>query len=163
MVTNARTTSLFLGEPYKAGDRFTTERGLIKNAPHGSVLVRTGDPNLKTMGNFYSAARDPLFNAHHANVDRMWVLWENLSKRNRDFTEPDWLNASFIFYDKNAQAVRVKVKDCLDLTQLGFTYQNVDLPWRNANPLQEHLRFEQDPLPKHLKLQPPWNQLPQRL
>ncbi|CAO2823814.1 unnamed protein product [Amaranthus hypochondriacus] len=137
MVTNARTTSLFLGEPYKAGDRFTSGRGSIENAPHGPVHVWTGDPNsenLEDMGNFYSAARDPLFYAHHANVDRMWVLWKNLSKRNRDFTDPDWLNASFIFYDENAQAVRVKVKDCLDPTRLGFTYQNVDLPWRNARP-----------------------------
>ncbi|KAL2931961.1 Aureusidin synthase, partial [Bienertia sinuspersici] len=41
---------------------------------------------------------------------------------------------SFIFYDENAQAVRVRVRDCLDTTQLGYTYQNVHLPWINARP-----------------------------
>ncbi|KAL2931949.1 Polyphenol oxidase chloroplastic [Bienertia sinuspersici] len=86
------------------------------------------------MGNFYSAARDPIFYAHHANVDRMWSIWKTLGDNRQDFTDTDWLNASFIFYDENAQAVRVRVRDCLDTTKLGYTYQNVDLPWINARP-----------------------------
>ncbi|XP_057537562.1 polyphenol oxidase I, chloroplastic-like [Amaranthus tricolor] len=137
MVTNARTPRLFLGQPYRAGARFSPGGGSIENSPHGTVHVWTGDPNqpnFEDMGNFYSAGRDPLFYAHHANVDRMWFLWKTLSTNNRDFTDPDWLNASFIFYDENSQAVRVRVQDCLDTARLGFTYQNADLPWLNARP-----------------------------
>ncbi|KAL2931957.1 Polyphenol oxidase chloroplastic [Bienertia sinuspersici] len=86
------------------------------------------------MGNFYSAARDPIFYAHHANVDRMWSIWKTFGGSRQDFPDNDWLNSSFIFYDENAQAVRVRVRDCLDTTQLGYTYQNVHLPWINARP-----------------------------
>ncbi|CAO2823812.1 unnamed protein product [Amaranthus hypochondriacus] len=145
MVTNARTTSLFLGQPYRAGARFSPGGGSVENTPHGPVHVWTGDPrqpNFEDMGNFYSAARDPLFYAHHANVDRMWFIWKTLSTNNRDFTDADWLNASFIFYDENARAVRVRVRDCLDTTRLGFTYQNVDLPWRNARPAPRTSRVQ---------------------
>ncbi|MDK0882658.1 hypothetical protein P5F54_15305, partial [Clostridium perfringens] len=54
-----------------------------------------------------------------------------------DFTDSDWLNAGFLFYDENGQAVRVKVKDCLDTTKLGYVYQDVDLPWLNSRPTRK--------------------------
>lgn len=44
----------------------------LENVPHGTVLrLWTGDPRQpdgEDMGNFYSAARDTVFFAHHANV-----------------------------------------------------------------------------------------------
>lgn len=137
MVTNSRTARLFLGEPYRAGNRPSPGGGSVENIPHGTVHVWTGDrnqPNGENMGNFYSAARDPLFYAHHANIDRMWSVWKTLGGNRQDFTEADWLDASFIFYDENARAVRVRVRDCLDTTRLGYNYQNIDLPWINARP-----------------------------
>ncbi|MES6669708.1 DUF_B2219 domain-containing protein, partial [Cutibacterium acnes] len=79
------------------------------------------------MGVFYSAARDPIFFAHHANIDRIWAVWRSLGRK--DFADPDWLNASFLFYDENAQLVRVRVRDCLNPQQLRYTYQDVDNPW----------------------------------
>ncbi|KAJ6292506.1 hypothetical protein OIU78_024643 [Salix suchowensis] len=81
------------------------------------------------MGNFYSAARDPIFFSHHSNVDRMWSVWKTLGGRRTDLTDPDWLNASFFFYDENANPVRVTVKDCLDSRNLGYVYQDVEIPW----------------------------------
>ncbi|KMT04316.1 hypothetical protein BVRB_8g183910 [Beta vulgaris subsp. vulgaris] len=139
MVTNSSTARLFLGQPYRAGTRPNPGGGSVENVPHGTVHVWTGDrnqPNFEDMGNFYSAARDPLFYAHHANIDRMWSIWKTLGGNRQDFTETDWLDASFIFYDENAQAVRVRVRDCLNTARLGYNYQNVDLPWRNAQPLR---------------------------
>ena len=33
-------------------------------------------PNGEDMGNFYSAARGPVFFAHHGNIDRrLWHVW----------------------------------------------------------------------------------------
>ncbi|KAK2969843.1 hypothetical protein RJ640_030152 [Escallonia rubra] len=137
MVSSARTARLFLGSPYRAGDEPNPGAGSLENIPHGPIHIWSGDrtqPNLEDMGNFYSAARDPIFYAHHSNVDRMWTLWKTLGGRRQDFTDSDWLDASFVFYDENAQMVRVKVRDCLDNTKLGYTYQEVDTPWVSSRP-----------------------------
>ncbi|OVA00542.1 Tyrosinase [Macleaya cordata] len=112
MVSNGKTALLFLGSPYRAGGQPDPGAGSIENVPHGPVHSWAGDrtqPNVENMGNFYSAARDPIFFAHHANVDRMWTLWKGLGGKRKDFTDPDWLNAAFLFYDENKQLVRVKV------------------------------------------------------
>ncbi|XP_050214626.1 polyphenol oxidase, chloroplastic-like [Mercurialis annua] len=138
MVSNSKTASLFLGSPYRAGDEPEPGAGSIENIPHGPVHIWCGDntqPNRENMGNFYSAARDPIFFGHHSNVDRMWTIWKTLGgNRRTEFTNSDWLNAEFLFYDENANPVRVKVRDCLDTKKLGYTYQEVDVPWLNSKP-----------------------------
>ncbi|XP_047309494.1 polyphenol oxidase, chloroplastic-like [Impatiens glandulifera] len=137
MVSNSRTPRLFMGSPYRAGDEPDPGPGSLENMPHGPVHIWVGDstqPNFEDMGNFYSAGRDPIFYAHHSNIDRLWSIWKTLGGRRQDFTDPDWLNSSFLFYDENAQMVRVKVKDSLDSTKLGYNYQNVDTPWMDSKP-----------------------------
>ncbi|OWM77502.1 polyphenol oxidase, chloroplastic-like [Punica granatum] len=143
MVSNGKTSKLFLGSAYRAGDEADPGAGSVENIPHGPVHIWCGDntqPNLEDMGNFYSAGRDPIFFAHHSNVDRMWTIWKTLggSKR-KDFTDPDWLDAAFLFYDENAQPVRVKVRDCLDNTKLGYVYQDVEIPWLKSKPTPRKL------------------------
>ncbi|KAL3519695.1 hypothetical protein ACH5RR_017844 [Cinchona calisaya] len=137
IVSNARTPQLFFGNPYRAGDEPDPGPGSLENIPHGPVHVWTGDrtqPNFEDMGNFYSAARDPIFYAHHSNIDRMWGIWKTIGGRRQDITDTDWLNASFLFYDENAQMVRIRVRDVLDTTKLGYTYQAVEVPWLNSRP-----------------------------
>ncbi|KAI3718879.1 hypothetical protein L6452_19764 [Arctium lappa] len=137
MVSSAKTASLFMGSPYRAGDEPNPGGGTLESTPHGPVHIWTGDstqPNGENMGNFYSAARDPIFYGHHANVDRMWSVWKTLGGRRQDFTDKDWLDSSFVFYDENAEMVRVKVRDCLDSKKLGYVYQDVETPWLNSKP-----------------------------
>ncbi|KAB1199170.1 Polyphenol oxidase, chloroplastic [Morella rubra] len=137
MVSNGKNAQLFLGSAYRAGDESDPGAGAIENTPHGPVHIWCGDtsqPNLEDMGNFYSAGRDPIFFAHHSNVDRMWAIWKTLGGKRTDYTDPDWLNASFLFYDENGQPIRVKVQDCLQTTNLGYVYQDVDIPWLNTKP-----------------------------
>ncbi|EXB82816.1 Polyphenol oxidase [Morus notabilis] len=86
------------------------------------------------MGNFYSAARDPIFYSHHSNIDRLWSVWKTLGGKRKDYIDPDWLNSGFLFYDENKQLVRVYVCDSLDTKKLGYVYQDVDLPWLTAKP-----------------------------
>uniref|UniRef100_A0A0E0KVG9 Tyrosinase copper-binding domain-containing protein n=1 Tax=Oryza punctata TaxID=4537 RepID=A0A0E0KVG9_ORYPU len=129
---------LFMGQPYRAGDQPEPGEGSIESVPHNTVHRWTGDPrqpNGEDMGIFYSAARDPVFFAHHGNVDRMWYIRRGLFPRDTDFANPDWLDASFLFYDEEARLVRVRVRDSLDEAALRFTYQDVGpLPWLNARP-----------------------------
>ncbi|KAL7088903.1 hypothetical protein ACP275_13G156600 [Erythranthe tilingii] len=137
MVSNSKTSRLFFGSAYRRGEDPNPGSGSVENIPHGPVHVWTGDPtqpNGENMGNFYSAGRDPIFYAHHSNIDRMWSLWKGLGGRRQDITDPDFLDASFLFYDENGQMVRVKTRDCLDNTKLGYTYQEVEIPWLKSRP-----------------------------
>ncbi|OMO76490.1 Tyrosinase [Corchorus capsularis] len=139
-VIGQRFPSLFLGQPYRAGDDNPKGAGSIEAGCHTAIHRWVGDrrdrqKNGEDMGNFYSAGKDPLFYAHHCNVDRMWNIWKNFPGPKRcDFTDPDWLNASFLFYDENKNLVRCKVSDCLDSKALGYDYQIADTPWLHTRP-----------------------------
>ncbi|KAI3961266.1 hypothetical protein MKX01_006980 [Papaver californicum] len=131
MVSGAKTSTLFLGTPYRAG-----------GTPN-PVHIWSGDrnqPNIENMGNFYSAARDPIFFAHHSNCDRMWTIWKTLGGNRKDFTDPDFLNAGFLFYDEKKQLVRVTVEDCLEQENLRYKYQDVAIPWLQTKPITPKTR-----------------------
>ena len=49
--------------------------GIPEGTPHGAVHVDVGGD----MGFFDSAGKDPVFYAHHANVDKMWSDWNKAS------------------------------------------------------------------------------------
>ncbi|KAG0485273.1 hypothetical protein HPP92_009352 [Vanilla planifolia] len=137
VISGGTLPELFLGATYRAGDPPNPGAGTLENAPHGTVHIWTGDsrqPNREDMGILYSAARDPIFFAHHSNIDRLWNVWKSLGGQRQDFTDSDWLDAAFLFYDENAQLVKVKVRDCLDMTSLRYAYQDVDNPWIRAKP-----------------------------
>nr|ABN13632.1 polyphenol oxidase [Doritis pulcherrima x Phalaenopsis hybrid cultivar] len=135
VISNGPTAELFLGAPLRAGDQPDPGAGSLENVPHGTVHIWTGDsrqPNREDMGVFYTAARDPIFFAHHSNIDRLWDVWKSLGGQRKDFTDADWLNTGFYFYDENAKLVKVKVKDCLSTELLRYKYQDVDSPWKKA-------------------------------
>nr|AZY91563.1 polyphenol oxidase 2 [Mucuna pruriens var. pruriens] len=137
LVSSSKTSTLFFGSAYRAGEDSDPGGGVVENIPHGPVHVWTGDntqPNFEDMGTLYSAARDPIFFSHHANVDRMWTIWKTLGGKRSDIKDPDWLESGFLFYDENKNLVRVKVKDCLDTRSLGYVYQDVDVPWLDSKP-----------------------------
>ncbi|KAH6557249.1 hypothetical protein KP509_1Z125300 [Ceratopteris richardii] len=115
--------------------------GSLENGLHSAIHYYVGDPRtqlLQNMGNFGTAARDPIFYSHHSNVDRLWEVWRfNMPDGERfDHTDPDFLNAEFVFYDENANMVRVKVSDALDSEMLGVYYKKgrSDNLWINYSP-----------------------------
>nr|ANG57908.1 polyphenol oxidase 2 [Lilium hybrid cultivar] len=137
VISNGKTASLFMGATYRAGDQPSPGPGSFENVPHGPVHVWTGDrnqPNGEDMGALYSAAFDPIFFAHHANIDRIWDVWLSLGGKHANFTDKDWLDTSFVFYDENAQLVKVKISDCLSTSKMRYTYQNIDVPWLTTRP-----------------------------
>jgi hypothetical protein len=70
-----------------------------------------------------TAAADPLFYAHHANVDRYWVYWWNHYK---DKYPAHWSSNSFSFYGAEGQPVRIDMADLMDPTKLGYAYDPPD-------------------------------------
>lgn len=135
----ASTKELFIGNPLRVGDESHPGKGSVERAPHNTVHTWVGaahTPNHEDMGTFYTAARDPIFYPHHANIDRMWATWKKLGENGRrDYSDDlDWLESQFFFYDENANLVRVKIRDCIDTKKLGYVYQDVELPWVNYSP-----------------------------
>lgn len=71
--------------------------GIPEGAPHGSVHVDVnGD-----MGAFSSAARDPIFFAHHSNIDKMWSDWNKASSTHTNPTNVAFLNLRWSFYNES--------------------------------------------------------------
>ncbi|XP_062186394.1 polyphenol oxidase I, chloroplastic-like [Phragmites australis] len=142
MISNAPLPSLFHGQPYRAGDAEKPGAGTVEIYPHNTMHGWTGDisrPNHEDMGVYYSAGRDPIFYPHHANIDRLWEAWRRIgvargNRRQVDFTDPDWLESSFLFYDEEARLVRVSIRDMLDMGRLRYRYAGVGLPWLSARP-----------------------------
>ncbi|KAI3457554.1 hypothetical protein Pfo_014217 [Paulownia fortunei] len=141
MIRSVNSTTDFMGKPYRAGDSEPNGTGTSERGSHVAAHVWVGDPRNKyreDMGNFYSAGRDTLFYCHHSNVDRMWSVWRTLKTDvPKDITDPDYLNASFLFYDENKQLVRVKVADCIDHKKMGYEFEKVDIPWLNYKPTKK--------------------------
>jgi polyphenol oxidase len=115
--------------------------GSMENSPHNAIHLWVGDHRQRLnedMGTFTTAARDPIFFAHHANIDRLWAEWEKLpGGRRRPPLDPDFLEAEFPFFDEHANLVKVKVRDALDSARLGVAYPNVptDDLWKSFEPL----------------------------
>ncbi|CAK9327425.1 unnamed protein product [Citrullus colocynthis] len=136
IVSGARKPLLFFGGAYRAGQT-PPGAGTLENLPHSPIHAWCGNPdhNGQNMGVLYSAARDPIFYAHHSNVDRMWLIWKSLGPNRKDISDPDFLNTSFIFYNEKAEPVRVYVRDSLNTKNLGYVFQIVNIPWTKARPM----------------------------
>ncbi|OEL36750.1 Polyphenol oxidase II, chloroplastic, partial [Dichanthelium oligosanthes] len=151
----------FLGEKlcskFKVGENELVGcQGSLERMAHTALHAWVGNPGSRVvgqdgvahpnadMGFLGSAGRDPLFYSHHANVDRMWHIWST-KLGGKGFDDPEWLDASFVFYDdvENPRRVRIKFRDVLDARNLGYTYDEEaekDLPWINCKltPLVPH-------------------------
>ena len=94
-----------------ADDMEPGSQGLIERSPHNNVHFAVGgfiatDPTGNNgtaglMADVTTAAFDPIFWAHHCNIDRLWSVWDCLPKRQWGsappaawFTEKPWW-----FYD----------------------------------------------------------------
>ena len=89
--------------------------GELEGSPHNNIHVWVGDD----MGRVADAGNDPLFWCHHANVDRIWALWNEMGNVNSDDT--DWLNHMFNdhFFDGSGSSIDVSVSDMVSTYNLG--------------------------------------------
>ncbi len=93
--------------------------GAVESGPHGVVHVEVGGD----MGAFFTAGNDPLFYAHHCNVDKQWSDWIRASASHTNPTVRAFLNTKFFFYDENKVWTSIKVSDVLDHERtLGYAY-----------------------------------------
>jgi tyrosinase len=89
------------------------------------------------------AALDPIFYLHHANIDRMWAVW-NKNSANTNPTDPNWLNGpqaqgdrQFVMPMPNGSSWVYTPQQMSSLSQLNYTYDNLPTP----APVQAAARF----------------------
>jgi len=108
----------------------------IEGTPHGPVHVYVGGQSGEDGGDmtdFATAARDPIFFAHHGNLDRLWETWRK--DPTRKATEPNsdaFTKHSFVFKWLDGTDLEVPMSDILDTTRLGYTYDHLDVFRPNA-------------------------------
>jgi tyrosinase len=109
--------------------------GTLEREPHGTVYGEVGGdgpPELSWMSYFETAARDPIFWLHHANIDRLWEAWLALGdgRANPSGRRADpWLN-SWFKVGGGASAVTLRVREVLDTGQppLNYFYSDISVP-----------------------------------
>ncbi|MCA1614359.1 MAG: tyrosinase family protein, partial [Acidobacteria bacterium] len=75
------------------------------------------------MGVLATAAQDPIFFAHHSNIDRLWDIWTRIPG-NTNPADPNWTGMGWSFYDENKNWVTISVNQVLDEEKaLGYSYQ----------------------------------------
>lgn len=132
-----------------AAGQFRGMTGRLEQTPHNDIHVLVGGSG-GLMGNPDTAALDPIFWLHHANVDRLWWVWA-ADAAHTDPTDAAWLDQSFSFFDADGSQVALSCGDVVDIVgQLGYTYR--------AGMLFPHLRLPPEILAllrRRLEL-PPW-------
>ena len=97
--------------------------GQLEAQPHGPVHVQVGG-NGGLMTDPNTAASDPIFWLHHANIDRLWEIWTIGGGANP--LAKAWLDNAFPLRDATGAAVRMKPRDVLDtVSQLDYTYESL--------------------------------------
>ena len=88
---------------------------------HASVHVLVG--NNHGMGAVQWAANDPIFWLLHSDMDRLWESWLRSGRTNP--ASNDWLDAEFVFADESGRRVATRVRDFIDIEELGYRYDRL--------------------------------------
>lgn len=128
-------------------------RSSLETVPHNAVHSYVGgeapDGTLGDMTELSTAALDPLFYAHHGNLDRLWEIWRNDPMRKA--TEPNddaFLQHRFPFLWLDGTIVTVSVAETLDTRPLGYVYDSLNV-FRDGMPpagAAEQLAVPRQPL-----------------
>ncbi|HEU0013480.1 MAG TPA: tyrosinase family protein [Longimicrobium sp.] len=98
---------------------FTNFQSSLEGTPHGQVHVAVGG----WMGSVPTAALDPIFYLHHAQIDRLWEVWLAMGGGRANPTTPPWTTDIFEFYDENGNVVQMTGADIVStVRQLCYRY-----------------------------------------
>ena len=114
--------------------------GGIETQPHDWVhgLVGGGDPQSNLPGLMSdpdTAALDPIFWLHHANIDRLWEVWRENPTTHLNPSDPNWINGpaavgqqAFMLPMPGGVTFTYTPGQMVDLSTLGYTYDDLSPP-----------------------------------
>jgi tyrosinase len=117
------------GGPLTKFEHSGSAPGALELTPHGSMHVAVGGAEGGWMSAFNTAALDPIFWLHHANIDRLWQVWLHASGHANP-SSSDWLRSvSFEFHDASGAVVSMVPADVLDPGKppLSYAYDDAGL------------------------------------
>ncbi len=120
------------GGPQTAFSHFGGTSGLLESVPHNVIHDAIGG----LMGDPETAALDPIFWLHHANIDRLWEVWTHRDVSFVDPTDASWLTGvTFELHDSTGAIQSYTASQMLDTTAVlhGYAYDDISDPLR-ANP-----------------------------
>jgi tyrosinase len=136
----------FGGAPtaFHHGGEDNAPNGMLESMPHNNVHDEVGghrrgtNPNdarnLGLMSMPETAALDPVFWLHHANVDRLWEVWRARDSAHFDPTDPTWLGGpttrAFVVPDAQGNPLTFAPRDMLDVRaqNLDYVYEDTSDP-----------------------------------
>lgn len=102
--------------------------GGLENKPHNFVHVDIGG----VMGDPNTAALDPIFYLHHANIDRLWEVWLNRDPNHENPIDSEWLTGpadrAFIMPTPDGEAREFTAQDVESTEELGYEYDDTSDP-----------------------------------
>jgi tyrosinase len=112
---------------------FNSFSNQLEGTPHGLVHTAVGGPG-GWMSLVETAARDPIFWLHHANIDRLWITWKNQAGRFNP-SDSTWLNTTFNFYDEAGSTISMSGAQILDtVAQLRYRYTScMSVSWEDIS------------------------------
>jgi tyrosinase len=131
--SDAQTPLPGFGGPDSGFSHSGSPHGNLESNPHDLVHVYVGNaPNSSSsvyglMADPGIAALDPIFYLHHANIDRMWAVWN--ASGNANPTDPKWLKGPstrrFAMPGPGKAPWYYTPKEMRDLGALDYTYQEL--------------------------------------
>jgi polyphenol oxidase len=112
--------SLRSGASFMGGPVGSRQEGEIEFRVHNRVHQWVTDPTgqascgVQDMGIFSTAAQDPIFFAHHANVDRLWEIWRARGGEQQLPADAEFRQRTWTFYDENKRWVSISMDQILD-------------------------------------------------
>lgn len=81
------------------------------------------------MAGFDTAALDPVFWMHHANIDRLWEAWLGREERSNPDSSGSWGSTTFAFHDPDGGEVGGSASGVLDTAgDLEYKYEDTSHP-----------------------------------
>jgi tyrosinase len=108
------------GEPARA--HFGGSSGQLERTPHNDIHNQVGGLMLDPR----TAALDPIFWLHHANIDRLWVQWRSAPRNGDHPSTQFWKDEAFEFHDSAgtlAPPIKVHQVEQTDAL-LGYRYDD---------------------------------------